>query len=366
MMKLRFDKYKIADEIKPEFEREVLKNNFNGLFSASAILLVFEVFLYTIEDKLYGTGNVILAFIIASIFLVPTIGIIRKKSDTIPIVISKTIQFIYCNVILYFSIALFLISQSQIDLFYIYVSVVFGISFFISMNAFDRTLILLPALIVIYLFLPHFQQDPEITFVVVINMAIINSLAWALGFVSRNYRKDAFLHKKILLEKTLLLEELIKKDAMTGLYNHNASFQKLKEEIDYANRTGNPLSIIILDIDDFKKINDSYGHLRGDSVLIEVSNIMANITRTIDTVGRYGGEEFIIILPATDIEGARILSQKIKSAMDSHSFENNISITFSGGVSQYRNESVEELIQLTDEKLYIAKRSGKNRFIHSR
>lgn len=362
---MQFINYKIPNDSKHDFEREALKNNFQGLVLVSILLFVLEVYLYIMKDKLYGTGNAVLMFILASIVLIPIIWIISKKIDSIPTVIPKSVQFVYCALVLLFTGALFLITQSQIDLSYVYVSSILAISFFLSVNGLERMLLLLSAYIPMIILLPHFQPDSQIIFVIVVNMFIINVIAWVLGAVLRNLKKESFLQRKLLSEKNMLLEELVKKDSMTGLFNHNASFRKLKEEIDYSDRIGCSLSIILIDIDDFKKINDSYGHLMGDTVLKKVSRMLQNTTRTIDTVGRYGGEEFIIILPDTGIEGAKVLAKKIQSELSTTTFENDISITLSGGISEYDNESVEDFIQVTDKKLYIAKSLGKNCFIHS-
>lgn len=363
--KLRLDIYKIPNESKSEFERDVLINNFHGLFLVSTILLVVEIFLYILKDKLYGTGNAILVFILTSVILIPIIWIVRKKIDTVPIMIPRTIQFIYCYTVLLFTGALFLITQSQIDLSYVYVTSILAISFFLSVNGHARLLLLLLSYIPMVVLLPHFQPDSQIVFVIIVNMFIINSIAWVLGAVLRNLKKESFIQRKLLSEKNHLLENLVKMDSMTGLFNHNAVFRKLKEEMDYADRIGCALSVIIIDIDDFKKINDTYGHQTGDNVIIKFSSMLSKMTRTIDTVGRYGGEEFMIIMPGTDIEGAKILAQKIYSKINSTTFKNNVSITLSGGISEYSNESIEELIQITDKKLYRAKRSGKNSFIHT-
>lgn len=112
-------------------------------------------------------------------------------------------------------------------------------------------------------------------------------------------------------------------------------------------------------------MNDVYGHLAGDDVLIGVSDLILNITRKTDIVGRVGGEEFLIILPNTNQEGAVTLALKLQQTIAANTFADTIHITLSGGISEYSNESADRFYQLTDSKLYKAKQLGKNRFISS-
>lgn len=361
---MRLVKNNIPKNFKKEFKKGEIKNNYNIMFFVSIAFLLCEVLLYILKDRLFGAESAILSFIIVSVIFLPIIYIVRDKIDVVPMIVSKIILFLYCYVVLFFVISVVLLTQSEIDVSYLYVAVVLAISFFISLDAVERILLPLPAYVILIVLLYHFSQNPEIVFVFVANMFIINIIAYGLGSVIRNFNKEAFLHRKMLLEKNLLLEELVEKDAMTGLYNHYTSLQKLSKEIEHTNKTGYPLSVVLIDIDDFKKINDLYGHLVGDEVLKKFSEVMLNNSRSIDKVGRCGGDEFIIILPNTDIEGAKLLSEKIKMELSKTVIESNLSITVSGGISQYNNESVDELIKVTDDKLYKAKKSGKNQFIH--
>ncbi|WP_041667317.1 sensor domain-containing diguanylate cyclase [Acetohalobium arabaticum] len=161
------------------------------------------------------------------------------------------------------------------------------------------------------------------------------------------------------------MEEQAIKDGLTQLYNYSYFQHALSEEIDRAKRYQQDLSLLLLDIDDFKEINDTYGHLVGDKVLEELSTILKKTTRKIDIVARYGGEEFAIILPETDIEGARLLGSRINDQVRDMVVEEKgleLKITVSIGAAAY-NQGItqKDLINNADRSLYRAKTEGKDK-----
>ncbi|MGD2090694.1 MAG: diguanylate cyclase [Candidatus Aminicenantes bacterium] len=165
-----------------------------------------------------------------------------------------------------------------------------------------------------------------------------------------------------LMKASLKLKEMAITDGLTQLYNHKHSYYKLEEEITRATRYGNRLAVIMLDIDHFKAINDTYGHQIGDTTLVAVSQLIKDNLRDIDHVGRYGGEEFIVILPQTGLDNAYITAQRIRRAIESARFhEGKIKMTVSGGVVEFKEESALILIGKADELLYKAKQNGRNR-----
>lgn len=160
--------------------------------------------------------------------------------------------------------------------------------------------------------------------------------------------------------KKKILQELAIKDGLTGLYNHKHLHELLVMSTKSALRYQKPLSVMMLDIDNFKDINDSYGHPFGDVVLTGVAKAIKNTVRECDVLGRYGGEEFLIILPETRVEEACVLGERIRKAVASLSFENNVGVTISGGVSQLITTS-EQAIYDADQLLYHSKQLGKNK-----
>ena len=162
------------------------------------------------------------------------------------------------------------------------------------------------------------------------------------------------------------LERLANLDSLTGLYNRRVILDRLNERIKYVRRYGEELSLIMLDIDHFKKVNDQYGHLIGDGVLEGIAVLVQRNIRDTDVVGRYGGEEFIIILLKTGLSSALGVAERIRKAIQGAEMKdsegNVFSVTVSEGVSSYKPaEDERSLISRADDALYRAKENGRNR-----
>lgn len=164
------------------------------------------------------------------------------------------------------------------------------------------------------------------------------------------------------------LERLSVTDRLTELYNHGYFHQRLDEEMGRAMRFRHDLSLIMLDIDNFKDFNDTYGHPRGDKVLQAVSGIIRNNLREMDVAARYGGEEFVIVLPETDSQGALAVAERIREGVDEYGFVGGEDIapihkSISVGVATFpvHADCASRLIEAADRAMYAAKRDGKNR-----
>jgi len=155
---------------------------------------------------------------------------------------------------------------------------------------------------------------------------------------------------------------LAETDRLTGLFNKGKFNEVLKKEIERVKRYKRPLSLIIFDIDHFKRINDTYGHKVGDEVLKELAKVIKKSVRKTDFVARWGGEEFVILALETDLEGAFKLAEKIRKTVEEHEFPTVKNVTVSLGVAQYIDgESPEDFIIRADMALYKAKEGGRNR-----
>ena len=154
-------------------------------------------------------------------------------------------------------------------------------------------------------------------------------------------------------------------DGLTGIHNKRSLIESLEREIPRAHRHERPLSVIIFDIDHFKKINDTFGHLAGDYVLKELATLARSRLRPDDVLGRYGGEEFLVILPETRLEGAAKIAEELRSIIEAHNFEfedETIEVTVSAGTAQlHHGWQLLPFIKHADERLYQAKRTGRNR-----
>jgi diguanylate cyclase (GGDEF)-like protein/PAS domain S-box-containing protein len=153
-------------------------------------------------------------------------------------------------------------------------------------------------------------------------------------------------------------------DFLTGLLNRRKVEEEAKHLLRNVERHGQDLSLILLDVDNFKRINDRFGHLVGDQVLRDVGGHLGKTVRGMDIVGRWGGEEFIVIAPETAMEEARLLAERICSEIRTRTFDEVQNVSFSAGVAQARREeALDQLLERTDAALYRAKREGRDRVV---
>ncbi|EKQ54378.1 MULTISPECIES: GGDEF domain-containing protein [unclassified Clostridium] len=178
------------------------------------------------------------------------------------------------------------------------------------------------------------------------------------------YKGDFSIWMAIILILTLsgvLLGKLIKqlyqnsyKDPLTGLQNRRYFYDMLVYEMNKLSRDNSTVSLAIIDVDNFKSINDTFGHTKGDKVLKELSHIFVDSVRTYDTVARWGGEEFAIIFPQTDSNGALVLAERIRNIVEEHTFCSNVTICI--GITSTENKmDIEKFVSLADKALYEAK-----------
>jgi len=165
------------------------------------------------------------------------------------------------------------------------------------------------------------------------------------------------------------LQQLAALDPLTGVYNRRFGMTRLREEFERAVRMNSPMGVLMMDIDHFKQVNDTYGHLVGDRLLISITGIAKTILRDGDVLIRYGGEEFLAVLPAASSEDLRLVGERLRRAIEDSSVADGsqtIRVTISLGGSSYPNQNVEkedELVQLADDALYRAKESGRNQLV---
>ena len=175
--------------------------------------------------------------------------------------------------------------------------------------------------------------------------------------------------RQLSTERTRMMQKLQKlatTDGLTKLYNSRSFYSQLELEVDRYNRYKHPLSLLLLDIDNFKEFNDNFGHLEGDKVLVRFSQIIKSCLRTNDSAYRYGGEEFTVILPETNGDEAKTVAQRIRSSLETEKFkpipDKNAKITISIGVTQYfPKEELSAFIRRADKAMYLSKKNGRNR-----
>ena len=162
------------------------------------------------------------------------------------------------------------------------------------------------------------------------------------------------------------LEEMATTDGLTGLFNKRALIEVAAQKIKSSTRFKKPLSVLVCDIDHFKKVNDTYGHDVGDIVIRGFGDVLRRTKRDTDVVARFGGEEFVLVCEETDSEGANLLAERIRAEIEAstfHSAEGSLEVTCSVGVATFpaAGHDWDSLFKATDEALYASKRGGRNR-----
>ena len=190
----------------------------------------------------------------------------------------------------------------------------------------------------------------------VISVAVFSCLA-LLG--------PAWIGRRLILRDQALqaeIERMLREDYLTRIYNRRQMTELLQREVDRCHRYGDPFVLIIMDLDFFKRVNDRYGHAEGDRVLKAVAALLRASIRSVDLVGRWGGEEFMIICPATALGGGVSLAQTIRARLAAFDFGRIESLTASFGVAEFiQEEDIERIVIRADKALYVAKANGRNR-----
>jgi len=179
--------------------------------------------------------------------------------------------------------------------------------------------------------------------------------------ISQALRKGYY----ILEEKAEILADRANKDPLTGLYNKGYLIRSIKKHIKLAKKNNTSLAVMMIDIDFFKKVNDTYGHLCGDEVLKSLANLLREKSRAVNIICRYGGEEFLIIAPMANFKTANYFAERLRSTVENNDFyygEQKIKITVSIGVALFnpKIKNGRELVKQADQALYAAKRNGRN------
>jgi len=196
---------------------------------------------------------------------------------------------------------------------------------------------------------------------------IIAYAAIGLGLASMRWseRRELFTAWKEIAERTARLEELSFKDPLTGLFNRRLFMESLDRAHSQALRSSSSFAVAIIDLDHFKRVNDSQGHAVGDLVLVEVAHLIGSSLRGSDFAARYGGEEFVLLLPATGLEAALLCVDRMRQKLETKSFrELSWPVTLSAGVAAFDGEeTVDALLRRADRALYHAKAGGRNKVV---
>ena len=272
--------------------------------------------------------------------------------------VSSTIQFVSMLAGCYFVVFMFKDGFISYGAFYL-------VSFLVSLTCVKKPLFSSIMLVLFFLGLTAYLGIFILPFSDWVGELLVASLFVVLLLFGNflNYRRhlSLFLQDKKISKLNRVLEKLSQTDELTGIYNRRKSMELVSEYVDFAKRYADPFCVAILDIDRFKRVNDKFGHNTGDIVLRQFSDAIKSRLRSTDIFGRWGGEEFIILIQKSDIKGAYTLLEILREHVASVSFESVGHLTFSGGVCLFNGEkSASELIGKADSALYKAKELGRN------
>ncbi len=368
-MAFAFKLNKKDKELEKEFNRQMILDNsrrFIILLSAVFLINLFFIIAYLLnkfENKDYPFSAMIY-IAAASIIFITALILLRKKSENndMTLAISIVITFIhalmlalacYLTIRMYgngnFSFSVFLILAFFVSISHLRWPYAYGtllVALFIGLSIYVSNTFQVPG---------DFTTDSIFTFTLVILINLTSILS---------YRKywQIFLKDKEVGRMNAKLTEMSEKDMLTGVYNRRKIYEKLREFIKHAQRYKNPFSVVLLDIDKFKRVNDTYGHITGDYVLKELTRVINANLRESDTLGRWGGEEFIIFLPNADVKAAFSFTERLREIVENHIFDEVGQVTFSAGICGCKPAySIDNMIERADLALYQSKQTGRNK-----
>jgi len=345
-----------------EFERTVLRDNFIKIRLLAPLLLLAEILIYLFEDLFFGIGTSLLIFIVTSIILIPLLWLISLRFEKIKTAVIKSVQFVYLANVMILGIGLTLETTAESDMVHMFFLVIFGVMFVIAMRPQESFIFLLLSYLSFALLFPFFQENQTIVMITLINSFLFMAVAWFQSRMQFRAQLRRYADQMLIENKNRILEESVRRDAMTGLFSHAHIVEILQSEMRLAAKENSSLAIIYIDIDDMKEINDQLGHLAGDEVIAQVAAVLRKSARPGDLIGRYGGEEFLMILPGASQTAAAAVSQEIRTNCLVADFPSHIWVTLSGSITPYTGQSLRDFLQQADDRLGIAKQNGKNRF----
>ncbi len=321
-------------------------------FMQISYLLIFR------DEQLYMSIIVGIVFVmINTIFLL----IFKVKSKYYSSSLYIRYMFFYAFSILLHSIYFSVKLQEKYTTF-IPLMITFALVFtLINMLPMHTIIISFVSVFVFAAFLPGVENSKLLIFIDSYTFLIYSFIMIFISFTLLISKLKIYTTKKIFRDRSFALSEMSIKDALTGLYNHNYGLERLEEEINRRNRTNTELVLLLFDVDDFKGINDNYGHKEGDEVIRYIGGVLRKGIRKTDIAIRYGGDEFMVIFPYTKVESIIRVCEDIMDKISEYMLPDGEKITISGGLVQHGDEGVDEFFNEADKYMYKSKKIGKNR-----
>ena len=352
----------VPKKYKNDIALEINKENLYRIFIATIIMVISEVLIYIFfKEQILGTEKIVYLIILVNLLFSPLSYYMYKNVSPSLLYIGRFMQIVYIYFMFFFCCVLCLIPQQDFISMNTYIMILFATAAFFYFHPLESMSIYVIVYIGFFIALPYYQSNSDIVVVLRVNAFIMNVFAWIIGRMVYRMKIISLINHKIIEKKNELLKDMAMKDSMTSLINHENIFYKLRDELEMARLYKSCVSVMMIDIDNFKSINDQYGHQIGDKIIIGITKIIVDQCRKTDIIGRYGGDEFVIIMPGTDSDGAVYLGERIRSTIETTVFCGGVHVTISAGIGEYKNESMEEYFKKVDEQLYKAKNKGRNR-----
>lgn len=361
---------KLNKQLLQEFRNDLIRENSQRFVLLLGIVIISQIIFlplelfHILESSLSNTLSRIGVILICSIFIavIFTLRKERKNKNYLPALglLISGIQFLCLVVGCYFVVYMF---HSGIFSFSSFLLVSFVVTLTCVRNPYFSCLIFAFFTgLTVYL---HIDVEPVSRWSGEFLIALVFIILIFIGnILNYNRHITLFLREKEIVEMNQTLSIMSESDELTSIYNRRKLTEEIERNISLSKRYNHSFCLAILDLDHFKKINDLHGHNTGDTVLKEFSNQIKSMLRSTDIFGRWGGEEFLLLLPNSTINEAYILMVRLKSHIDHTEILPDIHITFSAGISCYQNETTySELVDQADKALYTAKQSGRNRVV---
>lgn len=358
-----YQSFIIPKHLKQEFARKRTQINLDRVLPIALLFYVIEWGVFYFQGFFFDVGSIILNLQLVTTLILPFLIYAKFKFAKLSVHFVDFFLTLYAINLIVYSILVALTTQTQADLLHMHIMILTGTVAILYLKPWESFILILGSGLLMFFLFPYFQSNPEIVLVNRINLLIYDGVLWFFALGLFNLRLKTLLLEHNLIEINQALATLAKTDSMTKLYNHKAILESLDEEIKRAERNEQALAVILLDIDDFKRVNERFGHQVGDEVLIALSDIIHHSLRTIDRLGRYGGEEFLILLPNTNLHAGRLYSLRLQSLVRNYTLPDGENLTISGGLVEFTGENRDDLINLADQLLFQAKHKGKDQII---
>ena len=361
---------KLNKQLLQEFRTELIRENSQRFILLLSLVVISQLVFMLLELFHILESNNSILFSRIGVTLTCGVFIIiilmmrdeNKKKNYLPALglLISGIQFLCLVVGCYFVVYMF---QSGIFSFSAFLLVSFVVTLTCVRNPYFSCMIFAFFIgLSVYL---HIEVEPVSRWMGEFLIALVFIILIFIGnILNYNRHITLFLRENEITEMNQKLSVMSQSDELTGICNRRKLIEEIEKNINFNQRYNGSFCLAILDLDHFKNINDLHGHNAGDAVLKEFSNQIKSMLRATDIFGRWGGEEFLLLIPNSVLSDAYVLLVRLKSHIENMELLPDISITFSAGISCYQNETTySELVDQADKALYYAKQSGRNKVV---